>query len=138
LTAVAYLVFVLITLALLGGFFMLTIFEARRGSHFFARGRARLDRQVERIEFILHHVDLGAFLRDEIRRDVGRLSHVIAYLSLQAVRAVERLLTRLVRYLRSRNAVDVAPRGDARDFVKKLSDFKDRLKATHPKISDIQ
>lgn len=125
-------------IALLGGFLALTEYEARRGVRVFARGREHLDHQVERIHFVLEHVDLGAFVRDEIRRLVALMSHAIAHLSLQAVRAIERLLTRAVRYLRSRHAVDTAPRENVREFVKTLSDFKDQLKSTHPEISDIE
>lgn len=134
----AHLVFILIALALLVGFFALTEYETRRGMRLFARERARLDRNVEHAELILQHVDLAAFLRDEVRRFAGRLGHDIAHLSLQAVRATERILTRLVRHLRSRHAVDVAPRTNAREFVKTLSDFKGKLKATHPEVGDIQ
>jgi len=133
-----YLLFILATIALLGGFFALTQYEARRGARLFAEKRARLDRNIERVAFIIEHVDLGAYLRDEVRHLVGRISHDIAHLSLLAVRAVERLLTRLVRYLRSRHAVRTLPRENVREFVKTLSDFKGTLKATHPEVSDIQ
>ncbi len=133
-----YLIFIIITLALFGGFLALTNYEARRGIRFFAEQRALLDQHVERIEFVLHHIDVEAFLRDEVRRLVGLLSHAVAHLSLQAVRAAERLLTRLVRYLRSRHADDTAPRENVREFVKTLSDFKGSLKATHPEVDDIQ
>lgn len=136
--AVAYLIFILVTLALLIGFFLLTEYEARRGARLFAQKRADLDRNVERVEFILAHVDLGAFLRDEVRRIAGRLSHDVAHLSLQSVRAAERLLTRLVRHLRAQHVVDAGPRESARPFVKTLSAFKDRLKATRPETEDIQ
>ncbi|MDO8575710.1 MAG: DUF2791 family P-loop domain-containing protein [bacterium] len=133
-----YIVFILITFALLGGFFVLTSYEARRGVRVFAAQRTRLDQNVERIEFILQHVDLGSFLRTEVRHLVARLSHYIAHLSLQAVRATERLLTRLVMYLRSKHAVDTAPRENVREFVKTLSDFKVGLKATHPEVGEIK
>jgi len=135
---VVYLIFVLVTLALLVGFFVLTSSEQRRGQRAFAPERDRLDKNVARIEFIIEHVDFGAFLRDEIRRMAGHLGHAIAHLSLQAIRTTERLLTRLVRHLRTRHAIESTPRETARPFVKTLSDFKDRLKATHPEISDIQ
>ena len=137
-TAMAYLLFILITLGLFGGFFVLIQYEARRGARLFEEKRIRLDRNIERIAFVIEHVDLGAYLRDEVRHLVGRVSHDIAHLTLQAVRAVERLLTRLVRYLRSRHAVHTLPRENAREFVKTLSDFKGTLKATHPEVSDIQ
>lgn len=131
----ANLIFILVTLALLVGFFMLTGYEARRGVRFYAPLRARLDGTVARIEFIVTHVNFGEFIRDELRHLAGRIGHDVAHLSLLVVRAVERLLTRLVRHLRTHPEVDTAPRETAREFVKTLSDFKDGLKATHPDIS---
>ncbi|MFA6414701.1 MAG: hypothetical protein WC217_00420 [Candidatus Paceibacterota bacterium] len=133
----AHLVFILVSLALLIGFFALTWYEERRGTRLFALGRTRFDQRVARIEFILEHVDLGAFVRDEIHRVISRVGHDIVHLSLQAVRTAERLLTRLVRHLRTRHAVDTAPRETSRPFVQSLSDFKDRLKATRPEVPDV-
>ncbi|MEK7145103.1 MAG: hypothetical protein AAB794_04605 [Patescibacteria group bacterium] len=132
------LIFILVTIALLGGFLALTDYEVRRGTRFFALQRARLDHTVERAEFIFTHIDFGAFVRDEIRAFVARMGHDIAHLFLQAIRAVERLLTRFVRYMRSRHEADTAPGENVREFVKTLSDFKGSLKATHPEISDIE
>ncbi|MDP2651835.1 MAG: hypothetical protein Q8O94_01735, partial [bacterium] len=137
LIAMASLIFILVSLALLGGFLMLSEYEARKGTRVFARERARLDEQVERVEFIFAHVNFTSFLREESLRLAHRVAHDIAHLSLQAVRAVERLLTQVVQYLRSRHAVDVMPRENAREFVKTLSDFKGHLETTHPKIPDI-
>lgn len=134
----AYIIFILLTLALLAGFFFLTQYEERRGHRFFAEARTRLDRQVARVEFILAHVDLGAFLRDEVRRATSLAGHAIVHFSLQIVRAVERLLTRLVRHLRTQHPVETAPRESSRPFVKTLSDFKDRLKATRPEVPEVQ
>ncbi len=134
----AYAILILISLVLLIGFLGVGEYEARRGARLFAAQRTRLDEGVARAEFILSHIDLIAFLRDELRRTAHRISHDIAHLSLQTVRAVERLLTRLVRSLRPPHSADVAPRGDAREFVKTLSDFKDRLKATRPEVGEIK
>ena len=132
-----YLIFILATLALLFGFFALTWYEAQRGTRFFAAPRARLDRNIEQIEFILTHVDLNAFLRAETRRIGARIGHDGAHLSLQAVRAAERLLTRVVRRLRAQHSVETAPRESSREFVKALSDFKGHLDATRPEIPEI-
>ena len=77
-------------------------------------------------------------MRDEILHLASRIGHDIAHFSLLVVRAVERLLTRLVRRLRAQPEIDTAPRETAREFVKTLSDFKDNLKATHPEIHEIQ
>ena len=134
----AYLIFVLKTLALLIGFVALTQYETGRGVRFFAAERMRFDKNVERFQFIWEHVDLGSFVRGELHHLARRIAHDSAHLSLQTVRAVERLLTRLVRHIRTRQPVTTAPRENARAFVKTLSDFKDGLKATHPDVSEIQ
>jgi hypothetical protein len=135
---VAYLISILISTALLIGFFALTWYEERRGVRVFAEKRMQLDQTVARIEFIWTHVDFGAFVRDETRRFFTRIGHDIVHFFLQGVRAVERLLTRLARRFRAERAtVAAVPRDSARTFVMTLNDFKGRLKATHPKVSDI-
>jgi hypothetical protein len=135
---VANLIFILVTLGLLVGFLALTAYETRSGVRVYASGRTRLDAFVERVEFILAHVDLGVFLREELRHLIGRLSHDIAHTSLNAVRYFERLLTRLVRRLRVHPEVDPAPRETAREFVKVLSEFKDDMKGNRPTASQIE
>lgn len=132
-----YLIFILSSLVLLTGFLLLIGYEEQKGTRIFARQRAQLDENVERIEFILAHVDFGSFFREEAHRIIGCIVHDIAHFSLQAVRATERFLTHVVRYLRTRRAVDITPRENAREFVKTLSDFKGHLEATHPKVPDI-
>ena len=134
----AALVFVLVALALLASFIGLTKYETSRGARFFAIERARLDALVERAEFVLEHINLLVFLRDEVRHLISRLGHDIAHVFLVIVRVLERLLTRLVRRLRTSQEIDPAPRETAREFVKTLSEFKENLKGTHPDISDIQ
>ena len=131
---------VLVSLALLIGFLVLTQYEMRHGMRFFAPKRQTLDTQVARAEFIIAHVDFAAFARDEIRHATNRLVHVVVNASLQAIRAIERVLTRAVRSLRIRYADTVAPRENAREFVKTLSDFKETLKTAPPeiKISDVE
>lgn len=126
-----HVIFILITLALLAGFLVVTEYESRRGARVFASKRDALDAKVARAEFILEHVDFWAFVREEFLRIAHRLGHDIARLSLEAVRAIERLLTRLVKRLRMHRLMleeDTAPRETTRPFVKSLSDFKDRLK----------
>jgi hypothetical protein len=134
---VEYLIFIFVALALFIGFLVLSDYEMRRNVRLFARGRARLDEQVARIEFIIAHVDFAAFLREEVHHISHRIAQEVVHLSLQTVRAVERLLTRVVRHLHMQHAIDPMPRENAREFVKTLSDFKGSLKATHPKVPDI-
>lgn len=124
----AHAFFIVLALLVLAGFLALTNYEARRGGRMFARERTTLDEKVSRVEFILEHVDLGAFAREELRRLAHRIAHDTAHLSLAAVRATERLLTRLVRRLRPHRAEEVELRDNSSAFVKTLSDFKGRLK----------
>jgi len=124
------LIFMFVALGLLAGFFALTHYEARRGVRVFARARTDLDQKVARAEFILSHVDFAAFARDEMRRAGTLIGHTTVHISLQTVRAAERILTRLVRHFHAQKEVDAAPRETARPFVKTLADFKGRLNAT--------
>lgn len=128
----AYLLAILVPSALLIGFFGLTVLESSRGARVLNGARTRLDRKISHVGFIFSHVDLAGFAREEFVRLLARASHAAAHLSLRAVRFVERMLTRLVRHLRMRQAANAVPRTDVREFVKTLSDFKDNLKSTRP------
>jgi hypothetical protein len=132
-----HLIFILISLALLIGFFALTRYEARRGVRVYAEKRQRLDTAINRAEFIITHVNLALFVREELRHLISRIGHDVAHISLHMVRAAERLLTRAVRHLRASPEIESAPRETAREFVKTLYDFKGNLEATRPEISDI-
>ncbi len=132
-----YLVAILVALALPAGFAALTWYEARRGARFFSDQRAALDAQAARAAFIIEHVDLAAFAREEARHAMARAGHAIAHVSLRAVRAAERFLTRLVRYMRRKKEEAVVPRENAREFVKALSDFKETIASAHPEIPDM-
>ncbi len=126
------LLFVLVSLLLLTGFVMLTRYEARRGERLFAGYREELDKRVLKILFVLEHVDWGGYVKEEAIRIMLRLGHDIAHVSLRAVRAMERLLTTLVRHLRSQNLPQAGMREPLRPFVKTLADFKGHLEATRP------
>lgn len=97
-----YFIFIPITLALLALFVLLTFMEARSGTRLFAHSRERLDERVARAGFVLRHVDWGAFINDVLRTFFERALHDIAHGTLIAVRFIERVLTRVVRYLRMR------------------------------------
>lgn len=115
----------------------MTAYEARSGARFFAPSRARLDEKVSHLEFILRSIDFGKLIRTEVYRVAVFLGHLIAGLSLQAIRAIERLLTRIVRHLHTHHRVDTVPRESAGAFVKTLSDFKGSLKE-HPVAPDAE
>ncbi|HVM59090.1 MAG TPA: hypothetical protein VMT80_02075 [Candidatus Paceibacterota bacterium] len=134
-----YLYAVAASLVLCAGFLALTAYERRRGARVFARARDAFDRRVEHAAFLFSHVDFAAFLREESLRLLHKASHDIAHVSLIAVRAVERGLTRLVRNLRTRRASErLAPRETSREFVRTLSDFKGHLEATRPEMPDVR
>ncbi len=133
-----YLILIGLTFVLSGGFLVLSAYEQTREARYYEEYRARLDKQVKRIMFIIEHVDFVAFAKDESLRIAGKVSHFVAHLSLQAVREVERVLTRLVRYLRVHHHVEIRPAAETREFVKTLSDFKERLKDTMPELSPVE
>jgi hypothetical protein len=126
------LIFILVALILFVGFLALTWYEERQGRRLIAPStRGKLDATVSRVSFVLEHVDLQAFIREEIRRALHKTGQAIVTLSLSLVRALERLLTRLVRYMRMQHTEGAEAHGaDTRPFVKTLSAFKDRLKKT--------
>ncbi len=132
-----HLIFVVITLVLLAGFFVLTNYEERRGVRVFGEKRGVLDAQVEQIEFVLVNVDFKSFAREELHRIYQKVMHTVAHISLTIVRSAERFLTRLVKRIRMERTVDTSTRENAREFVKTLSDFKDQLKETVPEVPDV-
>ena len=134
----AYLLSVSITLVVLVGFLALVRYETRHHSRLFASQRAKLDARITRIEFIITHVDLGAFVRSEIERGMNHVGHSLAHMSLQVVRAAERLLTRVVRHFRTKDQGDAAPKETKRAFVKTLSDFKDGLRMNRIKADPLE
>jgi hypothetical protein len=133
-----YLLSILVSSLLLAGFVALTRYETEHGVRYFGARRATLDEAVERIQFIVEHVDLAAFLREEVKRVVTIAGHAIVNVSLQAVRSVERVLTRLVRHLRTQHDTAAAPHESSREFVRTLSDFKDTLKTSYPAIPEVE
>ncbi|MEJ0053510.1 MAG: hypothetical protein WDN10_02170 [bacterium] len=125
----AYLIAILITVFLFLGFLALTGFERRRGFRYFERERAELDRFARRVEFIFEHVDFASFLRHLVVSTVETLAHEVVRLVLLGVRALERLLTRVVKHLRLRRAVPLeAAAAPASPFVATIATFKHRLR----------
>lgn len=134
----APLIFLLVAIVLLGGFIALTRYEGARGARLFAGSRSRLDARVEHALFIYEHVDFNAFVEEETKALLLRVGHAIAHLTLQSVRAIERLLTRAVRHLRTRVTSEAGvPRATERPFVQALGDFKEELKQTRPPVPEL-
>lgn len=133
----SYLVFIALTATLLLGYLGLIAYEARRGARVFAAHREALDHEVERALFIVQRVDLVSFVRSEALRIGEIVIHDIVHGVLLAVRTAERLLSRAVRYLRTRRADAPAAAETSRPFVQALSSFKEHLEATRPEMPDI-
>jgi len=124
-----YLGAILLSIALFAGFLVLASHESRRGTRYFEEERSRLDAFVHRLQFIFEHVDFASFLRHLFISTAETVAHEIVRLILLGVRALERFLTRTVRYLRLRRAVPLenvaAP---ASPFVETIATFKHRLR----------
>lgn len=103
-----YIILIIVSLVLLGGFLLLARFEQKRGLRVAGAYRNRLDAKVSRATFILTHVDWGAFVRHLAGTALERVLHDIAHSILRIVRTAERLLTRAVKGLRERRGI-VAP-----------------------------
>jgi hypothetical protein len=105
-----YLILLVVSILLLGGFVGLTILEARRGKRFLESPRKALDRLVQRALFLITYVHWSAFLKHVVQSLVARIAHDIAHVSLMSVRFLERELTAVVRYLRDRRPNLLAPK----------------------------
>ncbi|MBP9816495.1 MAG: hypothetical protein KBD05_00460 [Candidatus Pacebacteria bacterium] len=123
-----YLAFFIASLVLFVGFLGVTAVEGKRGTRFFAPARATFDAKVSRVAVALQHVDFSAFLWHLTKDVSGRVVHDVAHISLIIVRYLERLLTRLVRYMRGKVKTSVVPvEGKRSAFVETMSYFKKTL-----------
>lgn len=98
----AYIIAIGIALILFGSFLALTRLETARGVRFFGSVRGKLDEKVGKAAFVVRHVDWSAFIAHLLRTLSARIAHDVAHTILIIVRVIERLLTRIVKYLRSR------------------------------------
>ena len=97
----AFLIAIAISFLLLSGFLVLVRYETGHGTRYFASARARLDSRVEKAVFVARHVDWSAVVAHAVRSASARIVHDVAHAILIIVRILERLLTRIVRYLRA-------------------------------------
>ena len=95
--------------------------------------RLRLDRFVGQGMLIVEHVDLAGFIREESIRLLRRATHDMARFGLTSIRAIERLLIRLVQRLRAAESQLTRPTQEStRSFVRTMAEFKGQLEATRP------
>ncbi|MBU2104090.1 hypothetical protein KKD81_01750 [Patescibacteria group bacterium] len=101
-----YLILIAVSLALFGGFLILTAFEKKRGLRVAGKLRNSIDARTSRTLFIVSHVDWSAFIKHLVVSVSERVAHDIAHSVLGLVRAAERLLTRAVKSLRERRGIE--------------------------------
>ncbi len=115
-----YLLLIIASLALFAGFFGVTVVEARTGTRYFAPARAKLDKRVSRIAFVIKHVNWLEFFSHLVQSFIERVLHDIAHWSLIVVRFLERELTNVVRYLRDRRPNLLAPKPSRTPLLKQV------------------
>ena len=115
-----YLLLILASIALFAGFFGVTVVEARTGTRYFAPVRAKLDKRVARIAFVIKHVDWLEFFTHLIQSFIERVLHDVAHWTLIVVRFIERELTNVVRYLRDRRPNLLAPKPSRTPIFKQV------------------
>ena len=124
-----YLILILGAILLFTGFLLLTAFERKRGLRIAGVFRNRLDAKVGRVTFIAAHVDWGAFAKHVTIAATQRAAHDIAHTVLVAVRTVERMLTRFVRYLRERRGQLPESKEDASGLERAAGHVRHALRA---------
>ena len=122
-----HLIFIGVSILLLGGFFLLIALERNTEKRVLGSLRTKLDRKVSRAAFIATHVDWGAFARHLAGTALERVLHDLAHTILQMVRATERILTRTVKTLRERRGMPVAEE-ENRDAARPLARGIDRVR----------
>ncbi|MEK9160573.1 MAG: hypothetical protein AAB440_00855 [Patescibacteria group bacterium] len=123
-----YLAIFVVALVLFFGFLFLNSVEQKKGARILSGMRSALDARVARATGVVAHVDFSAFLWNLSKDVTGRLVHDIAHVSLIAVRSLERLLTRLVRFIRSRVHAPQVVEGKRSAFVETITYFKKTLR----------
>lgn len=108
-----HLISILIASTLFFGFLILTVYESRRGVRFFPALRYRFDTRVARMQFLIEHIDWGAFTAHLTRTSLNTIAHDLAHGSLMIVRSAERNLTRAVIALRTRLETLPSPKGSS-------------------------
>lgn len=134
-----YLISILIATLVFFGFLLLTYYESRRGVRFFATARYRLDKRAARAQFLFEHVDWGAFTAHLTKTSLNTVAHDIAHVTLIAVRAVERFLTRAVSALRRNRERDALPSAGASRLQSGMAYLKQNLRprGPRPRMNDI-
>jgi len=108
------LVALLVVAALLAGFLWLTALERKRGKRIFERTRSALDHSTDETLSYLSSDTTRASVARSVRISLDHAAHEVVHGILQAVRFIERMLTRLTREIRGRRAklADPSPKSE--------------------------
>jgi hypothetical protein len=131
----AFLIAIALSFLFLGGFLALVRYETGHGTRYFADVRGRMDSRVAKAAFVVRHVDWSAVIAHAVRSASARVVHDVAHATLIIVRILERLLTRIVRYLRT-SRQQAALTSDKKRFDMKAS--LAQLRSTWRKIKEEQ
>ncbi len=125
-----HLLFTFISIFLFAAFMLLTAQESRKGVRVLAGVRAKLDQRVSQAAFLFQHVDWSGFLAHLLKSSAEHLLHELAHGALIAVRTLERLLTRMVKYLRERrmHLTTVANAPKTSPFTRAVGSVKQALR----------
>ncbi len=122
-----YLLLIITSILLFTGFLGLTMAENRMGKRVLGGLRKAFDTHVRRGMFLVQHVNWSHFLSHLVQGLVARMVHDVAHVSLLLVRFMERRLTSVVRYMRDRRPIMLAPKpsrasivNQTRAYVKKM------------------
>ena len=135
----AYGIAILLSIILLSAFLALTRYETTHGVRFFGQLRGRFDERVGKAFFVVRHVDWSAFLAHMTRTGAARIAHDLAHTSLIIVRIIERVLTRIVKYLRTRRQnPEVATERKRFDIRASLAQFRSSRERRDQALHEIE
>lgn len=134
----SYLIAVLGSLLLLASFLLFSSLETRYGFRVLSGPRKRFDRQVARVTYVAQHIDWGGFIAHIVKTMAERVAHDLVHTSLLIVRAVERILTRLIRVLRERVASRVSdePPVEGSQLIATIIRFRKSFRREQPPTQD--
>jgi hypothetical protein len=117
-----------VSILLFAGFLLLTYLESSRQFRLMPASRAKLDRHVKRVAFVVSHVDWSAFIGQLVRNAAEIIVHDVAHATLLVIRALERLLTRIVHGLRTRRLSRSEDPGTVTTVVERIAHLRETLR----------
>lgn len=124
----AFLIAILVSLALFAAFIGVTVLERTRGARFFAARRAALDARVTSAAMVVRTADPLDFVVRSARTLFGHIFHDIANVAWATVRMLERTLATAVKKLRAMRHHEARTETNS-SYVKSISSHGEMLRA---------